>query len=290
MDKIKLYSFYEQIGDIYVNSFLLPSCNDDRFYGLYTFLKNYAYERQGGNAVYPYVASELIKKWCEGNSTEQCVTEEFKTELEEYKKYKDSNDSNDVESTEFKGLNEKRNPLYDGSEKSKSIMEFMNKNGKRPLKEILGIDKEDGVWDVKVAYDKIKEINGIGNKIASFYLRDLKEFHILNGKKIKIVEGDRWLLQPIDIWVRRIVKGHVEKDISNDQEIAKGIVDSSLKNELNPERVNMGMWFFGSNIIGNRYKLYTLYKQQEYEEFRKCVEEYSKKLSTQLKSIANLTL
>ena len=288
VDKIKFYILYEKIGKVYIDSFLLPQWDDKEYSDWYTFLKNYAYERQGGNAVYPHIAPELIEKWYKGDLTRQGVINEFEEGLDKYKKYKQSTGSNDSEKV---GSNEKRNPLYEGS--GKSIMKFISENYRKSLKEILWII-DGNKWNVKEACKKIKGINGIGQKIASFYLRDLKEYHILKEEdEVEIEPKDRWLLQPIDIWVRRMVKEDIEtttpKSKIEDEEIARTIVDLSLENNLNPERVNMGMWFFGSQIIGNRYKLYLLYKDRDYNKFVEYVKDYSKTLSKQSESITKVS-
>ena len=278
---IKFYRFYEKIGKVYIDSFLLSQWNAKGDLDWYTFLKNYAYERQGGNAVYPHIASELVKKWYEGSLTEKDVINEFEEKLNEYKKYKQSTDTNNSDGATV-GSNEKRNPLYRGSKKS--IMKFISDKNRKSLKEILWII-DDNEWDVKEAYNKITEINGIGQKIASFYLRDLKEYRALKGEEVKIKREDRWYLQPIDIWVRRIINESEQDKGISDKEIAEKIVDISLNNELNPERVNMGMWFFSANIIGNRYKFYLLYKNRKYEEFERCVKDYLEMLDKKLKSL-----
>jgi hypothetical protein len=282
-DKIKFYKFYGEIGKVYVDSILLPQWKDPKNSDLYVFLKNYAYERQGGNAIYPYVAPELITDWLDGTRNSEEVTKEFENRLEEYKTRTNSDGG---------GENRSRNPLYDGSKRStkKSIMTFIDEYKRKSLKEILWI-VEGNQWKVDKAYCKLLEINGIGPKIASYYLRDLMEFQSLNVEKINIEEKDRWLLQPIDIWVRRIVEvENKELKKKKDMEIAKEIVSISLENNLNPEHVNMGMWFFGSRIIGNKYEFYSLYKLKNYDEFKDNVKKYSNTLDGQLKSIKTLNL
>ena len=163
-------------------------------------------------------------------------------------------------------------------------MKFISENDRKSLKEILWII-DGNKWEVKEAYKKIREINGIGQKIASFYLRDLKEYHALKGEEVEIKKEDRWYLQPIDIWVRRIINESEQDKRINDKKIAEKIVNISLDNKLNPERVNMGMWFFGANIIGNRYKFYLLYKNRKYKEFESYVKDYSEMLDKKLKSL-----
>ena len=119
---IEFYRFYEKIGKVYIDSFLLSQWNAKEYFDWYTFLKNYAYERQGGNAVYPHIASELIKKWCESGLKEEEVIKEFEKKLNEYKEYKQSTDTNDSDGEKV-GSNEKRNPLRHRVQEGKDMEE-----------------------------------------------------------------------------------------------------------------------------------------------------------------------
>jgi len=109
---------------------------------------------------------------------------------------------------------------------------------------------------VKVAHDKIKEINGIGSKIASLFLRDVATFYNVFPSQ------DRHLLQPIDIWVRRIVKelggpvlNPAEQNAETDDAARRWIVGQSSKASIDPETVNQGMWYFATQIAGSYYRL-----------------------------------
>lgn len=91
-------------------------------------------------------------------------------------------------------------------------------------------------------------INGIGNKIASFFLRDVATFyHILPSK-------GRHLLQPIDVWVRRMSRPLMESQMS-DEGIALWIVQEAAKIGVSPEAVNQGMWYFGSQVGDSEYRV-----------------------------------
>lgn len=97
-------------------------------------------------------------------------------------------------------------------------------------------------------------INGVGTKIASFWLRDVADWYDVAP------EDDRQLLQPVDIWIRRIVnhlmgQHPVEVKKLTDSRAAPWIVERSREACVSPERVNQGMWYFGSQICGSDHRL-----------------------------------
>ena len=96
-------------------------------------------------------------------------------------------------------------------------------------------------------------IRGIGNKIASFFLRDLVDVMNINLGQIQ----NRNLLQPIDVWVERTIKILSNNQKMNKNQISNWIVQTSNQNNINPERINMGIWFFCSNIVRSEYRLNT---------------------------------
>jgi len=62
--------------------------------------------------------------------------------------------------------------------------------------------------------------------------------------------NNRFLLQPIDRWVERTVVALSNQHL-NRRQAAEWIVDNSNQ----PELVNMGIWYFGSQIAKSAYKL-----------------------------------
>ena len=79
------------------------------------------------------------------------------------------------------------------------------------------------------------------------------------------VGQDDPLLQPIDIWVRRLtrllmgVHADVPKDekddYSNDAKIAETIIYRSKMAGVSPLILNQGAWYFGAQIAGTKSKL-----------------------------------
>jgi hypothetical protein len=73
------------------------------------------------------------------------------------------------------------------------------------------------------AHGLLVSINGVGDKIASLFLRDLASYCELS------VVTDRHLLQPIDVWVRRAAEQcvNVEADSrSSPADVARAIVEA----------------------------------------------------------------
>ena len=101
------------------------------------------------------------------------------------------------------------------------------------------------------SFNFLRSIRGVGHKIASFYLRDLITISNINLANIK----NRWLLQPIDIWVERTVKILTRNQSMNKQQVANWIVNNSIQYHLNPEHINMGIWFYCALIASNEYRL-----------------------------------
>jgi len=88
------------------------------------------------------------------------------------------------------------------------------------------------------AHGRICRVNGIHNKIASFFLRDIATHFAIRP------DTDRWLLQPVDTWVRlvaRRTKGDQELD---DPGCAQFLAGATVE----PERANQGIWYFCSQV------------------------------------------
>lgn len=109
--------------------------------------------------------------------------------------------------------------------------------------------------EIQEAHKFLKKIRGAGDKIASLFLRDLVN---VMGINLTNQTKDRHLLQPIDIWVRRTIQLLTNDQNMADNQIREWIVQESVKFNLNPERVNMGIWFFCSQIVKSDYRLKTI--------------------------------
>jgi hypothetical protein len=141
--------------------------------------------------------------------------------------------------------------------------------------------------ELREVHNEIKGINGIGSKITSLFLRDVATFYNVYPR------DNRTLLQPIDIWVRRIVKklgGPVtepsEQNLKVDEKARNWIVNESSKESVCPEKVNQGMWYFASQIAGSYYRLK---KSIEHEDFKnKFLAQHKQTLERAAKATASL--
>jgi endonuclease III len=240
--------------------FMLPLWNKYKNYttdiwdSLGIFLEGYAFERQGRSPDYSYAAVDSLlycKQRYKGKLYQTVVNDIW----EQFRKL-----------LNYKGLNTDNNCLYSDNclyliqKKSalQSVIEMVLNNGITQQKYTLVtylINSINQNNDIKPAFELLTSIRGIGNKIASFYLRDLVDVMNVNLGQIQ----NRDLLQPIDIWVERIIKTLSNNQNMDKKEMPNWIVDQTPKNQnnVNPERINMGIWFFCSNIIKSKYRLNT---------------------------------
>jgi hypothetical protein len=280
----KYFEFFESLGGLFKARFLeplwgrYPACESDDFAALELFLDGYAFTRQGAKPDYSHAAVEVIKQLrSEGllltnKNAPETAWKKFKDEFKEQIR------NQKLGERENGGLNEANNPLCSRGEgyqrtykegeekrvkclvtKKPSILEFLQRN--EPETNILKFVK-DCIDRDKLAdcHSKLREINGIGPKIASLFLRDVAIRYELVPSK------ERELLQPIDRWVRRISECLSGGKFSSDRAVAvaKWIVDEAEKYSVKPEYVNEGMWYFGSQIAGSEYRLLKMLHDLEY--------------------------
>jgi len=100
---------------------------------------------------------------------------------------------------------------------------------------------------VQTVHNDLCSINGIGPKIASFFLRDVAWCF-----GIRVV-SQRDLQQPVDVWVERTVR---QLDPAAKDRAATWIVEASEAAGVSPEAVNAGVWYFGALIAGSEFRLF----------------------------------
>jgi len=222
----------------------LADIEQDGWKALEIFLA-YAYERQGASPAYAPAARETIQtlanqgaSWTESGLAKQA-----------WRLY----------TKQLKGqpLNEQNNPMCpEGTRYKKGeretwqvcVIGFAQKN-------LSDVDYNIVRWakkalkagGVQAGHKNLTSISGVGNKIASFFLRDAAWAHRI------VPDQSRELLQPIDVWVRRYVYHWAGK--MSDAKCATWIVKESLHAGASPEKVNAGMWYFGARVAGNRHTL-----------------------------------
>ena len=244
------FQFFQNVSCFYREMFMLPLWNKyphhttDIWDSLGVFLEGYAFERQGRRPDFFHAAVDSLlycKQQNNGNLNQIVVNniwQQFSLLL--------NNQS----------LNIKNNCLYPAQsarQKNSVIQVVLNNVTTQPnytlttyLIELINQNN-----NIQPAFNLLISIRGIGDKIASFYLRDLVDVMNINLGQIQ----NRNLLQPIDVWVERTIKILSNNQNMNKNQITNWIVQISNQNNVNPERINMGIWFFCSNIVRSEYRL-----------------------------------
>jgi len=238
------------------------------------FLFGYAFERQGRSPSYAHIARHVIKSeatrkalWHDEEMPKRAWAS-FCAKLKEIREGARSNPKN--------------NPLcphgYSYASKNGSIKTTQPSVLEFAQQRLKDFDFNIVTWarcalntdQVLAAHNDLRSINGIGPKIASFFLRDVAWCF-----RIK-VNRQRYLLQPVDVWVERMAQqlGPVAK-----ARAAAWIVQQSKDAEVMPEAVNAGVWYFGSLIAGSEFRLSLALNDLKYA--RNLVDEHVKGLRMQ---------
>jgi hypothetical protein len=101
------------------------------------------------------------------------------------------------------------------------------------------------------AFDQLRTINGVGPKIASFFMRDVALVFDLGPA------SQRFLLQPVDIWIERIARRlwFGEDAKLRVQTVGERVASACASLGLSPEHVNAGMWYFAARIAVSEGRL-----------------------------------
>jgi hypothetical protein len=213
-----------------------PMYLEDPLHAILIFLDGYAFERRGRNPAYSHAAVEAIQRAKESSMNQDLPQQVWKT----FSGLLDS-----------KGLNKERNPIFHKTGSCRCVWCIM---GSQNI--ILWSKKAIAEGGVEAAWKRFKAIRGVGDKIASFFLRDLVVHFELSHNLDR--GRNRWLLQPVDVWVRRgvfLLSGN-EKD----DEVAKWLVENCEE----PELVNQGIWYFGAQIAESDLRLRKSIKDPNY--------------------------
>ena len=283
---------FEAIGDIFIKGFIEPTYNKylnrekDWREGLRLFLHS-AYERQGRSPNYSPIAVDTIKECCKN---ENCIILNKKLPYEIWETFEQQLKTVISKNKKTDPANTKANPLAPSNTKYKknkkgdigetnysSVIEFIKNSLKNHDYNIYLFVKK-GIKDnrIKATHSKLKEINGIAEKIASLFMRDVAVYERIDVKD----SDDRELLQPVDVWVRRCyfeidepLKSPEKSSEGINYNYAKSIIESCYKESLSPEKVNMGMWYVSTQICDSSY--YHLKNLLNYEkEKEKIIKEH----------------
>ena len=211
--------------------------------------KNYAYERNVSGAAnrYRQIAEKAIS--CLQTGSQTC---DPRTEARIWDEFK----------TACANANIKFNPTVDPLKPSTGN----KKNLVRFAADVCdGKDTTVAEWAFRMisenrlseAHIALKSVWGIGDKIASFYLRDIFWLgHDLNPRAK--VDNDH-LLQPIDIWVRRAAEelGHRSQSAES---VAKFVSAFEKSKGVAHGGGNISFWMLGGRYLANEKEFRTVIK------------------------------
>lgn len=252
-DNQQWLQLFERVSCFYRQMLMLPfwckypNYSSDIWDSLAIFLGYYAFERQGRRPDYFHAAVDALfycKQQNNGNLTQKVVNniwQHFRLLL---------NNQN---------LNHQNNPLYPSTNPDNiqrlsnktSVIELIISGNMSPSFSTYfqkQINQDNNIQD---AFNLIKSVRGIGDKVASFYLRDLVNTMNINLANVQ----NRSLVQPIDIWIERTVKYLANNQNMSKNQVSNWIVNTADQYNINPEHINMGIWYFCSQIIESEYRL-----------------------------------
>ncbi len=219
-------SQFEKLSYLFNKRFIVPGwkkfpyAQTDALQSVCFFLHGYGFEHQGRSASYAPAAIDAIneaRKDQELDTFAEDVWQHFTKKIDK--------------------PNKNNNPLYnDGN--APSIIVFLKHVVNEPL--VVWAKQNIESDQVKHCHQTLTRIRGIGNKISSLFLRDLATHFSLTPSNC------RYLLQPVDIWVRLVVQSFSGNNQLSDERIEKSIVD--FCKDYNPEKVNQGIWYFCTQV------------------------------------------
>lgn len=96
---------------------------------------------------------------------------------------------------------------------------------------------------IKKLYSELDDIWQVGQKVTSFYLRDL-----IFCYDLKLESDDYFTIQPIDTWVKQVaIKIGLCSEEDSNAVVAAKFLEACAKEKVDPKKVNAGAWYLGSN-------------------------------------------
>lgn len=122
------------------------------------------------------------------------------------------------------------------------VLKFISDDGRKNIYNYLRNKMVNS--EIKSAYNELKGIRGISDKIASFMIRDIG----LMNSEIKIGDEDYKLAFPVDTWVIKISHklGCSSEDI---EEIKNYLIEKCRESDIGPLKVAAGLWFLGFHSL-----------------------------------------
>lgn len=272
-EQLKLF---QAVADLYRAGIMVlrEEALNDPVLALSQFLFGYAFERQGRSPAYAPIARHVIEAEAAASSFWQDeemprkAWKSFCSTLNELRRDAKPNPMNNPLCPQGQSYltkwGQKETP-------QPSVLQFVQQK----LEEF---DYNIVAWARRVLIDgqvhtvhgDLCSINGIGPKIASFFLRDVGW---CSG--IQVV-CHRDLLQPVDVWVERTV---TRLDPAATGQETAWIVQESQSAGVLPEAVNAGLWYFGALIAGSEFRLFQVLDSPQHA--HRLVNEYVERLKKQ---------
>jgi hypothetical protein len=222
----QLMRFFEHVGALYVGGIMKPAWasfeeRPSEREAMELFLRQYAYERLGASANYSRAAAEAIR------SSPDLVPERV------WATFKGLVDG---------GANPKLNPLaHTQPERWPSCLLCALRDGSSYRNLVITTRDALVTGEVQHVHAEIRNIRGIGPKIASFFLRDVAIRYEIEP------DQNRNLLQPVDRWILRFAQ-------MLDGKLPRSAVGQwMVSNASRPELANAGMWYFGARIAPRKF-------------------------------------
>lgn len=130
------------------------------------------------------------------------------------------------------------------------VLNFISQDGRKNIYNYLKnkIKTEEGVEDT---YKELTSIRAIGDKIASFIIRDIS----LMNESITINDLEK--IFPVDTWVKTLANKFGCSDEKN-EDIKKYFIEKCINNTVNPIKFAAGLWYLGFHSLDLLLKEYGL--------------------------------
>lgn len=206
-----------------------PSYKQDWIEALKLFLRAYAFERAGAPQSYKEAAVRALENCKDALSTENASQNVWGEFLRLLGRTPPNPDRNPLSPNGMHG--------YDAVTFCKARVAPDDPN--LYLFSIRNLEANN----VRAAHDALRQIRGIGPKIASLFLRDTA----LENGVTDVGLRDRRLLQPIDVWLTRTAQVLTGRNLTND-EAGRQLVCLADEARCCALRLNAGSWYFGSQV------------------------------------------
>jgi len=197
---------------------------------------NYAFERAGSPSIYRESAKEAFEQCREWLDDRERWS--INLEIKIYEAFIQACNNNKLEKYNLK--NNPMGPSYGGQLSMIRFAWYETENSSITGWAATCIMNDEFLN----AFDKLKKIRGIGNKIASFYLRDI---YILSGY-VNRSYRNRHLIQPIDTWTRRASRLLLNDKHASDEKCAACLIEYEDEIGIINGSLNIAIWVLGSQI------------------------------------------